>query len=258
VNNKSTAISTDWAIPLSETGLKAGSVHLWMAWLDREICFKPQLQKVLSDDEIKRAQRFHFINDAHRYIVGRAILRCIIARYLKTTPGAIQFGYGDHGKPYLKREKFEKSITFNMSASHGVSLIAVGIDCNLGVDIELIRFIPEMEKIIESCFSESERAEFSAIPKKSKQEAFFVCWTRKEAFIKATGKGLYFPLKDFDVSIDPIYPARLLCVRDETISKKSHRIIDIKTVIGFAAALAVDGVVEEIKFWEWNKSMSNS
>ena len=163
----------------------------------------------------------------------------------------MQFCYGKNGKPALANTFGEGTIHFNMSSSKGLALYAFTRDRNIGVDIEHIHDVAEMEQIAEQFFSERENAAFCALPKNMKREAFFNCWTRKEAFIKAVGDGLSLPLDKFDVSVVPGEPPKLLRINGDPKAASRWFIEELKPASGFSAALAVKGQSRRLHSWEW-------
>ena len=187
-----------------------------------------------------RADRFCFDKDRKKFIVRVGILRTILGRYVGVEPNALRFIYGKRGKPMLADLFLNGSIHFSMSHSEGLALYAFTCDHEMGVDTEFIRDIPEMDQIAERFFSARENAVFRSLPASKKREAFFNYWTRKEAFIKAVGEGLYLPLDAFDVSLVPGKPARLLRT-DENLGIASRWFIqELKPAPGFAGALALE------------------
>jgi len=192
-----------------------GQILVWTAALDdtAEMRFE-QLARLLSRDENQRAFRFHFERDRKRFIVCRGVLREILGTYLGKDPDKIDFNYGPQGKPYLKGPEGQTSgsVYFNVSHSSGWAICAVGLG-EVGVDLEIMRPIPEMEALVDQYFSVAERSAFGSIPPDLRVKAFFNCWTRKEAYVKACGGGLLIPLDQFDVSVDPESPARLVRVQ---------------------------------------------
>jgi 4'-phosphopantetheinyl transferase len=186
------------------------SVHIWQVTLLQDVNCLARLQQTLSPDELTHAQRFHFERDRRRYIVGRGVLREILARYLGQDAGQIVFAYTERGKPYLPKNPL--NIHFNLAHSHEMAVYAVTVGHEVGVDIEHIHPVAEMDQIVERFFSPTEIRAWRALPEAQKPTGFFNCWTRKEAYIKATGEGLSKPLDQFAVSLAPDEPARLLCV----------------------------------------------
>lgn len=226
-------------------------IHIWCANLDQFATGLNGFIQTLSLDEQKRAQRFYFERDRQRFILGRGVLRTILAVYLSIEPNQIQFSYGKNGKPALDGTHGKGALHFNLSHSEGMALYAFTRSGEIGLDIEYIRKIPEMEPIAEQLFSARERAAFRALPESKKNEAFFNCWTRKEAFIKAIGDGLSQPLDEFDVSLTPGEPARLLRIEGDSKAASRWLIQELKLAPGFAAAFAVERQNWRLSCWQW-------
>jgi len=230
-----------WKIPLPDLQLSKGDIHIWRADLDLPITGFQKLYQTLSIDERVRAERFHFEKDRRRFIVGRGTLRTILGCYLNVEPSRLQFCYGKNGKPALADTFGKGVILFNMSDSEGLALYAFTRDHEIGVDIEHIRDIPEMDQIAERFFSARENAVFRSLPESKKREAFFNCWTRKEAFIKAKGEGLGLGLDQFEVSLAPGERAALLSTNGDPQEASRWSLRELDPGPGFTAALAVQG-----------------
>jgi 4'-phosphopantetheinyl transferase len=234
-----------WPEPLGALTLSHGEVHVWRASLDQPPGVAARLRLTLSEDERDRAARFHFERDRVRFVIARAALRAVLGRYLDVRPGDPRFSYGAHGKPSLSPEFVARpagvGLEFNVSHSHTLALVAVARGRALGVDIERLRADAAERRIAERFFSAREFAALCALPDEQQPRAFFDCWTRKEAYIKARGEGLSFPLEEFDVSLDPDAPATLLRVRGDVreAGRWSLRALDVEP--GYAATLAVEG-----------------
>lgn len=201
-----------------------------------------RFDQLLSDDEHVRANRFHFETDRQHFIVARGCLRMLISRYQQIPPAEIQFSYGAHGKPQLVTSTAPVGpFNFNLAHSGGLALYAFTRVGEVGVDVELIR--PEFtgDDIAQRFFSSAECACLNELSAELRPKAFFNCWTRKEAFIKAIGIGLSLPLNEFDVTLSPAGPAQLLRTRwDETEAARwSLKAIDVGS--DYAAAVAVAG-----------------
>jgi 4'-phosphopantetheinyl transferase len=194
--------------PPMPASLAEGDVHVWRIDLDAGAA-DHRLWAALSPDEVARAARFHFERDRARFVVARAALRRILEDYLGTGPAAIAFVYGSHGKPALARPWSESGVCFNLSHSQEVGLCAVTRDRRIGVDVERIRPLDDMQYLAGRVFSASERAALHRLPPSARLAGFFNAWTRKEAFIKALGEGLSHPLERFDVTLAPDVPARI-------------------------------------------------
>ena len=225
-------------LPLHTLTLSADEVHLWQATLDDQL--SESLKLVLSEDEISRASKFHFAKDRNHYIVARGLLRKLLAAYLGVGSAELQFLYGEKGKPYLE-EIQRRSINFNLAHSHGLAIYAFSQGRELGVDLEFIRDDLADEKIAERFFSSYEISALRNVPAELRKEAFFNCWTRKEAYIKARGEGLSIPLDEFDVSLAPGEPAALLKNHKNTKEISRWKMQSIPVAPGYVAALVVEG-----------------
>lgn len=218
--------------------LGSDEVHLWHASLDDRLA--ESLRLVLSKDEIVRADRFHFTRDRNHYTVARGILRKLLASYLNVDACSLQFLYAEKGKPFLKNEEGRR-IHFNLAHSHGMAVYAFSVARELGVDLEFVREDLADEKIAERFFSPVEVSVLRKVPAEFRKQAFFNCWTRKEAYIKARGEGLSMPLDEFDVTLAPGEPAALLTNhKDEgEVLRWSMQSVPVKP--GYVAALVVEG-----------------
>jgi 4'-phosphopantetheinyl transferase len=182
------------------------SVEVHVATLDVGPVERETYQAMLLPDEVARAARFHFASDAERYIVRRGKLRELLAARLGYQPRDVALNCNSFGKPRLRCSE----LRFNLSHSGGVALYVFARGCEIGCDIEWRRPGLAREEVAERFFSDGELRSLRAVPHNRWVEAFFNCWTRKEAFIKALGFGVSYPLKAFDVSLVPGEPAALL------------------------------------------------
>jgi len=241
-----------WTIPPAHLVLTDEAVHVWRASLNLSELQLQIFWPTLTDDEQARAQRFHFPKDQNHYIAGRGILRAIISRYLDLPPNQLRFNYSRYGKPTLTEISGGEALRFNVSHSHGMVLYAVTRNRDIGIDLELMRADFAGEEIAERFFSRPEFEKLRALPDNAKCEAFFNCWTRKEAYIKARGEGLSMPLDQFDVSLSPGEPAQLLSVRgDDPDEALGWRMEALDVDPNYAAAVVVRGEFGEMQCWEW-------
>lgn len=219
-----------------ETFLLAPSVvHVWRINLSTSI----ELEwPVLSPDEQARAQRFRFEPDRNRYVLSHGALRLLLGRYLNLKPTEIVFRRGDHGKPALDHDS---DLRFNLSTSHQMALLAVTRQRELGIDIEYRNESHADRQVARHFFSPREIAALNAVPPEKYAEAFFNCWTRKEAYIKAIGLGLNMPLDQFSVSLQPGEPAQLLEVIGQPQEVKRWSMLRLEPEGDYAAALVVEG-----------------
>jgi len=231
---------TPWQTAPSEITLGDNGVHLWRASLKQPAAVRQQLWPVLSIDEQEKADRFRFAADSDKYVIARGTLRMLLGQYLQCNPGEVQFGYSEYGKPYVQNAAAEH-MHFNVSHSGDVALYGLAYKRRVGVDVERMRPLIDEDHFVKCVFSSVEQQTFQALRPFERQDAFFNGWTRKEAFIKAIGLGLSFPLEAFDVSISPGRPAQLLAVHRNGHSHKNWSLADITIATGYKAAYVVEG-----------------
>src|SRR6516165_4573279 len=229
--------------------LPGDEVHVWRATLERPSQSAMDLESILSADERERVRRFYFERDRSRWLVGRGCLRMLLGRYLGVPPETLSFDYGPFGKPRLTGLK--TPLQFNASHSGNILLIAVTLDRAVGVDVERIRSDLSVLEIAERFFSPLERGALAALPDALRTDAFFDCWTRKEAYIKARGVGLSLPLNGFDVAFVPGEPAKLLATRPDAAEACRWQLRELDVADGYKAALAVEGAQWALKCWDW-------
>lgn len=240
-----------WGSPPAGWALSSDDVHVFCACLDQPASRLQHLAQTLSADERLRAERFHFEQDRKHFIIGRGLLRTILGSYLDIEPSQLQFCYGSYGKPVLAETFGKGKLRFNLSHSQGLALYAITREREIGVDIEHVRPVPEAEQIADRFFCERESAVFRALPPSQKPKAFFNCWTRKEAYIKAIGDGLAWPLDQIEVSLAPGEPARLLSIAGDPSSAQRWEILELTPACSYVAALAVEGHNWRISCWQW-------
>ena len=246
-----TAVDCIWSYPPASLVLSGDDIHVWFVSLDHVGSSFDRLAQVLSVDERTRAQRFHFERDRRRFVVRRGLLRTILGCYVGVEADRLQFCYGYYGKPALAETSGGGTLRFNLSHSQGLALYAVTRHREIGVDLECIRPILEAEQIAERYFSARENAVFRALPAHEKLWAFFNCWTRKEAYLKALGDGLARPLDEFDVSLAPGELARLLYIRGDPEEVCRWSLQDLTPGPGYVAALGVEGHDWRLQCWQW-------
>jgi 4'-phosphopantetheinyl transferase len=195
---------------------------------------------LLAPDERDRASRFHFDVDARRYTVGRCALRRLLGAYLDgCDPRDVAFSYGAHGKPSLA-STHQSVVRFNVAHSGGVALMGFAIGAELGVDVERVHDLPDLPSVMRSSFAAGERQQISLLPEHDRLDAFFRCWTRKEAVLKALGSGLARPLDSFDVSVDAL-EARVLAMPGDAGPSDEWRLLSLLPAPGFVGAAAWRG-----------------
>ena len=214
--------------------LTPGAVHLWPLRVNAEAWPGIDWASFLSKDERDRARRFKYARDAYRYTASRALLRIVLGAYLRLDPQDLAFDYSTNGKPFLP---CGGQLRFNLSHSHDAALIGVTLGREIGVDVERIRDDLEVEQIARQFFSKAEQSALATLPAIQRQGAFFDCWTRKEAFVKARGDGLSLPLDQFDVSVRPDEPACLVATRPDADEAAAWEVTAVAVEHGYAAAV---------------------
>jgi 4'-phosphopantetheinyl transferase len=200
-----------------------------------------------------RARRFVFEQHRHHFIAGRGLLRLILGRYLEIEPDRLQFEYGPQGKPELTGAAASSRLTFNLSHSGGLALYAVTYSRQIGVDVEAVRQLEDMEMMAYRFFSATEHTALMTLPPEERPVGFFNCWTRKEAYIKAVGDGLMYPLHKFDVSLQPGRPAELLRVQNDPAAVSRWSLQHLEPAPGYVGALAVAGKTWQLACWQWRE-----
>lgn len=233
--------------------LRENEIHVWHAGADSKS--SGILRCFLTPGEIKRADRYYFPRDRENFIASRGILRVLLGKYLNVQPDGINLHFNKYGKPFLKN--CEGSLNFNVSHSNGKILLAFARNHEIGIDIEYIR--PDFAdlEIARHYFSASEILALSRLPEASRKYGFFSCWTRKEAYIKAKGRGLSIPLDSFDVSVCPDEAPELFSVKNNTGEIRKWKIFSLHAGNDYCASLAVKGNPASIKHFEWKEDLLN-
>lgn len=220
--------------------LPAREVHVWRAGLTAGAGALEALATALDDHERERAARFAFDVDRHRYVVAHGVLRRLLGRYLHASPGSIRFVRGRHGKPYLHPGS-GSPLQFNLSHSGDSALFTVSAGPQVGIDIQQVRADRDLLGIADRFFSARERQALRTLPAEDVVAAFYRCWTRKEAYMKATGDGMTMALDSFDVTFAPGAPPALLRSARGDDEPRRWKLLGLAAGPGFEAALAVEG-----------------
>lgn len=190
---------TGWPAPPADLRLLPGQVQVWSAPIPAD--FEPALVKHwLSPAELARAGCFRFDRERETFIFARASLRQLLGSYLELAPERVELSVSPTGKPALARPRLGAEICFNVSHAGGRVLLALALECAVGVDLEPVRPLPDLEELAERFFTPREAASLLALPPAARPERFFRYWTRKEAWLKASGVGLAQPLHTVDVT----------------------------------------------------------
>ena len=217
--------------------LAGDGLHVWSACLGRREADYAAGLGMLSGDERARSAQFHFERDRKEFVARRSLLRAILGHYLKVAPEQITLTYEERGKPRLSGPAGAAPLHFNFSHSRGLAVCAVSRFAPLGVDVERLRLMPEMAEIGATFCSAQENALLKAAPPEKKLEVFFSIWTRKEAYLKATGEGIAGALAQLDCSQPP----------------PGWSLHALSPAPGFVGALACAGSGARLFCWRWER-----
>jgi len=228
--------------------LAEGDVHVFCAPLDVPPERFEELLQPLSYDEWQRAGRFHRGRDRERFLAGRGALREILGMFLNVNPASFVFSYGEFGKPQIAAPVAAHSLQFDLAHSDSMVVYAIA-QHELGVDLERIRAMDETEQIASRFFTPRENSSLLALPEQQRLEAFFNCWTRKEAYLKAIGSGLNDGLDQIEVSLAPGQAAELRGVANASGQWSLHPLVPASEFVG---ALAIQQQNSRVNCWSWN------
>ena len=219
-------------------------VHVWGLWLKAPAAVNQAYRRLLSPTEAVRADRFVFDYLTRSYELSQGALRLLLANFRKCEPSDIGFDFGPRGKPLLQGGS---RIRFNMAHSGAMALYAFTLDCEIGVDVEELRDIPDLAQIASHYFSKAEASELLSISDSiSARDAFFRCWTRKEAYIKAVGDGLYLPLDQFQVTLSRNTPVRFVHIGEDAGAAAEWTLQHLDPAPNYVGALAYQAAPRNI------------
>lgn len=221
----------------NEIGIGEHELHVWYADLDPVPQKLDILNGLLSPDESKRAKKFRFWRDQRRYTAGRGILRLLIGRYLLVDPKEIEIRYNDFGKPFLR----SRALKFNLAHCRDMVIYAFCIFADVGVDLECIRPIEDASGLAARFFSPNENEAFLSTPVERKTEIFLTYWTLKEAYIKAIGQGLSYPLDQFEIRLSNDTNPQIRTSQDDSEDGSNWSLFSISPESECVAAVAVRG-----------------
>src|ERR1700674_293410 len=221
-------------------------VHVWAVWLAASPTVIRTYRSLLLPEEKARAERFIFDRLRQSYELSQGALRLLLARYLECPAREVTFTFGPRGKPALCGES---RLRFNKSHSSWLAVYAFTTDCEIGVDVEEVREIPDTDQIASRYFCHAEASELSSLGcQRAREEAFFRCWTRKEAYIKAVGDGLHMPLDQFQVTLLREDPARFVHIGNDERITSDWMLQHIEPVLGYVGAVAYRAKQRAIRF----------
>jgi len=219
-------------------------VHVFYASLDQPPARLEQLAEQLSEDERARASRFIYNHDKNRFVAGRGMLREILGWLLQVKPDDLSFSYNSHGKPQLAAPLTGNILHFNLAHSGSLAVYAVSRKSEIGIDIERIRPIYEAEEIAAQFFSKQECAQWRSFPAEQKAGAFFNCWTRKEAWLKACGEGIGERLKQTEVFF-----------AGDFFDSAQYLVRSLPLGLDYAAAVAIKSREARVNCWKWQRTI---
>jgi 4'-phosphopantetheinyl transferase len=237
-----------WPAAPAHLKIAPDELHLWLLHSPDFANQLPHLQTFLSAHELARAASFHFPKDRDAYIIRHGILRLILSRYLQQPPAEIEFHYSARGKPEIKTTT--SPLHFNDSHSADFVLYGVAAACPIGVDIEKARPIPEFEEIAANYFSPREVAMMRALTPELRMQAFYTAWTRKEAFLKATGEGIGENLAKVEVTLAPNDQPEILAVPGDPQARSEWKLKAFSPAPGYLAAAAFRH--QDLTLCEWS------
>jgi len=239
-----------------DISLNEREVHIWNFELEGITdSSKNKLKEILSKDELARAAKFKFDIDRDKYICGIGLLRLLINMYTNILPKLISFEYNKFGKPEVSKEQNNTNLRFNMSHSQDMLCIGFIKDEPIGVDIEVIKPIKDFQDVANNFFSDSEIQQLKTFTEEKSLEGFYTCWTGKESFIKFSGEGLSYPLKDFDVQIKELkvsdtYTYKLRVKKSE----KNYFVEAFRLNDNLVGAYTLNAEPVETIFWAFDES----
>ncbi|MDB6066685.1 MAG: 4-phosphopantetheinyl transferase [Pedosphaera sp.] len=239
-----------WPPTPTQWSLESGEVQVWATSLSRTPQQIAASAKTLSADEQARADRFRFDRDRNRFMAGRGVLRAILGHALNKEPVDIKFAYSERGKPRLIGHE---AVRFNLAHTEDMALLAVARDWNVGVDVERIRALRDADGVAKRFFSARESNGLNALSGDEKNAAFFNLWTRKEAWLKATGDGIADGLNQVEVTFRANEPVRLISLFGDEQAVREWSLVDLAPAPEFVAALAVPARDVRVRCWHWMK-----
>ena len=239
-----------WQTPPEELRLGLGEAHVWLARLEVSPERHAELFAVLNADEKARAVRYLLAHHRLHNAAARGYLRTLLGRYLGVAPESVELQFNSYGKPSLAGAPAAGGLRFNVSHSHGLALFAFTRGRELGVDIEKIRPDFASAEIARRFFSAAESARLLSLAPELQTKAFFECWTRKEAYIKARGDGLSRRLDTFEVAFGPGVTPAIVSAADEPDAAERWAVHDLLPADGYCGALIVERPDVAVVCWK--------
>lgn len=245
-----TTLELSWPSPREAVRLERNEIHVWCATLSEFASEQQPLNALLSCTERERAEKFRFAKDRHHFVARRGILRRILSRYLERPPSKIDFCNGRFGKPEIEGELVRGGLRFSVSHSGDLALYAVTRACPIGVDVEYIQPFPHLEEIALRFFSPRETKVLMNLPREHRMESFFSYWTRKEAFLKATGEGIGEGLAKVEVALTPWQEADTIQTVGESENRIGWQLRSFSPASGYIGAIAFRNQNLSLSLWK--------
>jgi len=231
-------LTCPWPVPAGQPRLADDEVHVWALPLDISAPALEALKELLSPDELTRAARYHSADLGRRFIACRGQVRRILAAYVNASPERLRFPLGQHGKPALELAGSIADHRFNVSNSQSLALCAVTLQHEIGVDVEFVREARDVEILAARFFAQQEIQDLHSIPEAERLKAFYHCWTRKEAVLKAVGDGLSIPLDQLVVSVTDTQPPRVISFAGDPAGARDWWLDSLEPAKGYLGAVA--------------------
>lgn len=238
-----------WISPPEAIELNDDEVHVWLVNAGAADCPQDLLATSLSTDEKERAARFKFVKDRRLYVAAHGALRSLLADYLGVAAGEIHFVSGSYGKPALPSPLAAGGLEFNLSHSHEVALVAFARQRAVGVDVEFVKRKFSFDELARRFFTTKEVAALFELPQPLQREAFFKCWTSKEAFLKAKGTGLSGKLDEVAITLATDQQVRI------NASVPDWSLTELTLCVGYQGALVVQGDPRPIRCYQWESPL---
>lgn len=235
-----------WGDQPDDYAIRGDDAHVWRIDLRPEKHDLDGLRRLLSEDEQQRADRFLRVEHRQRFTVGRGVLRTLLAAYTGGDAQAIHFDYNEFAKPELTSIDNPDKIAFNVSHTGSHAVVVIGQHPSVGIDIERYREKLELQKLAHRYFAPTEVETLMALPDDRREEAFYRCWSSKEAFIKVIGQGLSIGLNKFEVEVNPDCEVSIVKVPESLLPQGPWAFAELPMGAGLSGVLAVEGALENL------------
>lgn len=235
-----------WSVPVRFPGLESTDLHLWCGWLDDPAHRTDLLQLLLTPDELKRAGRFHFERDRRRFVAGRAMLRQLLGAYVEDEPAALRFVYGPYGKPALSRRPSGQQLQFNVTHSGPIAVYAFARGTPVGIDVEEVRELNDIELIAGQFFSSIEVDLLRRLDPADRRREFLRLWTQREAFGKARGVDL-----DQALTLNGTRRSARIWQGTDDSSRRRWQITPVRPASNYVGSVAYSGERLRMCCWQW-------